>query len=231
MSRILLDLTPLRASPFRAAFAARAVSVVGLGFLIVAVPLQVYELTGSTTGVATITAVVGVSAFAGTLIGGVLADRHDRQRLIVAARAVATAGFAVLALNAVLPAPQLWLIVVCGVVDGMAGGVSGTALTAATPSLVGEDDLPAAGALVALTSDIGAVLGPALGGVLIGLAGIPANYAVCAVTSLVTTLLLTRLPAMAPPPGPRERSTARSPAASGSRAATASWAARSSPAS
>ncbi|WP_405639664.1 enterobactin transporter EntS [Streptomyces uncialis] len=200
MGRLALDLTPLRGRGFRAVFVGRTVAVFGIGFALVAVPLQVYALTGSTARVATVTVAVGAAAFTGTLLGGVLADRFDRGRVIVVARASVGVVFAVLAVNAAAPEPRLWVIYVCGLAEGIADGVSGTALMAATPSLVPKDRLAAAGALMAVTVDLGSVAAPALGGLLVTATGFWGNYAVCAALAVVTTAALSRLPPL-PPPG------------------------------
>ncbi|WP_433654676.1 enterobactin transporter EntS [Nocardia sp. CA-128927] len=195
--KFAIDLTPLRTSrEFRTLFVARTISVFGIGFLMVALPIQVYGLTGSTARVATIATVIGVSAFGGTLIGGALADHFDRRTVIVLARGSATVGFAVLAVNAMLPSPQLWLIFVAGIIDGVAGGVSSTALVAATPGLIPRDKLAAAGALMALTVDLGSMVAPALGGVLIAWADVTVNFWFAAAASLVTTVLIARLDPM-----------------------------------
>ncbi|MFD0776783.1 MFS transporter, partial [Streptomonospora algeriensis] len=86
----LIDLTPLRVSrAFRVVFTARLISVFGLGFALVALPMQVYSATGSSVLVAVVSAVNGASVFGGTLVGGVLADRFPRRRLIVAGRGAA----------------------------------------------------------------------------------------------------------------------------------------------
>ncbi|APE36539.1 MFS transporter [Nocardia mangyaensis] len=197
--KIAIDLEPLRTSrEFRTLFIARTISVFGIGFLVVALPIQVYQLTGSTAQVAMVSAVIGLSAFGGTLIGGVAADRYDRRTVIAGARGAATIGFALLALNAMLPDPQIWAIFVCAVVDGLAGGISATALVAATPGLIPRDKLAAAGALMALTSDLGAMAAPALGGVLIAFAGVTVNYWLAAGASLITTILIARLGPMIP---------------------------------
>ncbi|WP_228789056.1 enterobactin transporter EntS [Nocardia puris] len=197
--RIAIDLDPLRSSrEFRTLFIARAISVLGIGFLMVALPIQVYQLTGSTARIAMVTVVAGAATFGGTLIGGALADRVDRRTVIVVARGAATLGFALLAVNAMLPSPQVWLILACGVIDGAAGGISATALVAAMPGLVPRDKMAAAGALMALTVDLGTMVGPALGGLLIAWAGVAANYWLAAVASLVTTVLIARLDAMPP---------------------------------
>ncbi|GAA5056311.1 enterobactin transporter EntS [Nocardia callitridis] len=195
--KFTIDLEPLRTSrEFRTLFIARTVSVFGIGFLMVALPIQVYDMTGSTTKVATVATVIGLSAFAGTLAGGALADHFDRRLVIVLARGSAMVAFAVLAVNAMLPTPQLWLVFVAGVVDGLAGGVSSTALVAATPGLIPRDKMAAAGALMALTADLGAMASPALGGVLIAWAGVAANFWFAAAASLVTTVLIARLDPM-----------------------------------
>ena len=86
-SALALDLSPLRASrSFRLLFAGRVVSLLGLGMLVVALPVQVYALTGSSLHVAGVNTTLGVTAFAGTLVAGVVADRTDRRRVILWSR-------------------------------------------------------------------------------------------------------------------------------------------------
>ncbi|MEV4154709.1 enterobactin transporter EntS [Nocardia salmonicida] len=192
--KFAIDPTPLRTSPvFRTLFLARTISVFGIGFLVVALPIQVYQLTGSTAQVATVATVIGISAFAGTLVGGTAADHYDRRTVIVASRAAATVGFALLAVNAMLPEPRLWLIFVCAVVDGLTGGISETALVAAMPNLIAPDKLAAGAALMALTADLGSMAAPALAGLLIAWLGVAANFWLAAGASLVTTVLIARL--------------------------------------
>ncbi|WKG08364.1 enterobactin transporter EntS [Nocardia sp. PE-7] len=192
--KFAIDPTPLRTSPaFRTLFLARTISVFGIGFLVVALPIQVYQLTGSTAQVATVATVIGISAFAGTLVGGTAADHYDRRTVIVASRAAATVGFALLAVNAMLPEPRLWLIFVCAVIDGLTGGISETALVAAMPNLIAPDKLAAGAALMALTADLGSMAAPALAGLLIAWLGVAANFWLAAGASLVTTVLIARL--------------------------------------
>ncbi|NMD96037.1 enterobactin transporter EntS [Rhodococcus sp. BL-253-APC-6A1W] len=199
LEKLTIDLDPIRTSrEFRYLFTARVVSLLGLGFLIVAVPVQVYQLTGSTAQVAAVTAVLGITTFAATFVGGVLADRFDRRNVIAIARGTAAVAFALLAVNAYLPEPQMWAIYLISVVDGAAGGISATALMAVTPSLVPRDKLAAAGALMALTADLGSMVGPALGGVVIAAGGVGLAYALAAFTTVITTVCITRLPPLPP---------------------------------
>ncbi|MEO3782583.1 enterobactin transporter EntS [Actinocorallia sp. B10E7] len=196
---MLMDLGPLRDSrPFRNVFIARTVSVFGIGMLAVAVPVQVHEMTRSTAHVGGVAAAEGFALFFGFLWGGVLADRHDRRRLMLIARTVAGLGFALLALNAFLPDPSLAAVYLLAAWDGLATGVSVTALLAATPALTTPDKMVAAGALNALTVRLGSMLSPALGGVTVAAFGVGWNYAAAAFATLATLGLLVGLPALHP---------------------------------
>ncbi|WP_345606299.1 enterobactin transporter EntS, partial [Streptomonospora salina] len=200
----LIDLTPLRVSPaFRVVFTARLISVFGLGFALVALPMQVYSATGSSTLVAVVSAVTGAAVFSGTLVGGVLADRFPRRRLIAAGRAAATAAFTGLALNAVWAhsggaAAGFAVICACAALNGFVGTFSTVALQAAVPGLLPRERLPAAGALLALTGQLGSVAAPALGGAVIAAWGYPAVFGITAAVSALTTVLVLRLPPLVP---------------------------------
>ncbi|MFC9999084.1 enterobactin transporter EntS [Nocardia sp. NPDC127526] len=197
---LLIDTSPLKASRgFRCAFAARLVSVLGIGLLMVALPVQVYQLTGSSLHVAGVTTVTAVALFAGSLAGGVIADRYDRRDVIQWSRSAAGLGFLALGVNALLPDPQLAVIYTAGVVDGLAGGISGSALMALVPQLVGREKLAAAGALTALTSDLGTMITPALAGLLIAETGVgPAFFIAAAATAATVGLIRAIGPSPAP---------------------------------
>lgn len=205
LRRIMIDASPLRSSPaFRRIFLARTISIFGLGMLAVAVPLQIFELTGSTLQVGAAATVEGLCAFAGLLVGGDLADRFDRRRIILVSRMIGGTGFALLAVNAWLPEPSVAAIYVVGGVDGFFGALSVTALMAVTPTLVPRNKLAAAGALNMLTVRLGTMASPALGGVIIAFAGVGWNYACAAAATLLTITLLTGLPPLKPDAaGPR----------------------------
>ncbi|TDC55642.1 enterobactin transporter EntS [Actinomadura sp. KC345] len=199
LRRLVMDIGPLRDSkPFRNVFIARTVSVFGIGMLAVALPVQVYALTGSTVHVGAVAAAEGFALLAGFLWGGVLADRHDRRTLMLRARTAAGIGFVLLAVNAFLPSPSVAALYVLAAWDGLATGVSVTALLAATPSLVAPDKLVAAGALNALTVRLGSMVSPALGGLVVSAFGVGWNYTAAAAGTLGTILLLTGLPPLKP---------------------------------
>nr|BFE28113.1 enterobactin transporter EntS [Actinomadura rugatobispora] len=199
LRRLAMDISPLRSSrPFRNVFIARTVSVFGIGMLMVALPVQVYDMTDSTVHVGAVAASSGFALLVGFLWGGVLADRYDRRTLMLRARTAAGIGFVLLTLNAFLPSPSLAALYVLAAWDGLATGISVTALLAATPALVKPDKLVAAGALNALTVRLGSMLSPALGGMVISAVGVGWNYAAAAAGTLATLFLLTGLPSLKP---------------------------------
>lgn len=79
-----------------------------------------------------------------------------------------------------------------------------TALLAATPALVGRENLMQAGAITMLTVRLGSVISPMVGGLLLATGNVAWNYGLAAAGTFITTLTLLRLPLLPPPPQPRE---------------------------
>lgn len=196
----LFDLRPLRESAaFRRIFIARTISIFGIGMLMVGVPIQVYDLTGSSPMVGLVSALEGGAAIGGMLLGGMLADRYNRKFLILFARTVSGLTFVGLAVNAGLSSPSVPAIIALTVVNGLIGSISIAALLAVVPTLVPKDQLVAVGALNVLSARAGAVLSPALGGLVIATFSVAWNYWVAAIGTAVTVTLLSGLPALNPP--------------------------------
>ncbi|WP_416424934.1 enterobactin transporter EntS [Pseudomonas sp. App30] len=202
---IFLNLSLLRSHPaFRAVFLARLLSLISLGLLAIAMPVQIQALTHSPLQVGLAVTLAGTGMFVGLMFGGVLADRYERRRLILLARSTCGIAFVGLCLNACLAQPSLLAIYALSLWDGFFGAIGVTALLAATPALVGREHMVQAGAISMLTVRIGSILSPLLGGLLISAGGVAWNYGLAAFGTLITVLLLLRLPALPPPPVPRE---------------------------
>ncbi len=202
-SPFMVDFSLLRRNArFRALFLARMMSVFALGILTVAIPVQVLALTGSSLQVGLVVALDGLFLFIGLMIGGVLADRHDRRRQILLGRGLCALGLLGLAASSLLGTPSLLALYLVSSWNGFFAAIGMSALMAAMPGLVGKEDLAAAGALSMLTVRLGAVLGPLAGGLVLT-AGNPGwNYLLAAAGTLATMLPLRRLPRMVPAPGP-----------------------------
>jgi len=195
-----IDTAPLRIPAFRRLFWGVATTMLGQQMTLVAVPYQVFALTGSSllVGVTSVVALVPLIVFG--LLGGAIADAMDRRRLMLITSIGAAVTSGLLALQALLPGGGnlvlLWVLTAC--VSGFAA-VNQPARGAVIPALVGADEVAAANALSMTIRQIAVIVGPLLAGVLIGLGDLFAAYAVDALGFLVAVLLLRGLPTL--PPG------------------------------
>src|SRR3954471_12989206 len=98
-----MDTTPLRVPAYRRLFGGVAATMLGQQMTLVAVPFQVYRLTGSSllVGVTSVVALVPLIVFG--LLGGAIADAMDRRRLMLITSAGSAGTSALLALQAALP--------------------------------------------------------------------------------------------------------------------------------
>ncbi len=99
-----------------------------------------------------------------TLIGGVLADRYDRRRTLLASQYVQMATSAALALLMYFQVVEIWHILVLSFVTGLAQAFGGPAYQSLVPSLVAKKDLPNAVALNSIQFNVARVIGPMLFG-------------------------------------------------------------------
>jgi MFS family permease len=177
MPKLLADITPLRVSrDFRALYAGQLVSFLGSQLTVVAVPVQVFQLTHSSLQVGLVSLAQLGPLIAGSLLGGSVADAYDRRRLLMLMQVLMALTSAGLALNATGRHAALWPLYI---VTSLAAGFSGIerpARAAAVPSVVPREHLPAAYALWQILLQVGAVAGPALAGVLVGTVGLAAVY-------------------------------------------------------
>ncbi|MDT0318453.1 MFS transporter [Streptomyces millisiae] len=190
-ARLAMDLSPLRDSrDFRLLYAGFLGALLGTLMTSVAVAVQVYELTGSAAQLGLVSLARALPMVVGVLVGGVLADRTDRRLLMLATRLPLTLVAAALAVNALLPEPRLWPVYVATGLTGLLAGLGGPAMLAAIPTLVGRERLAAAGALTSASTQLAALVGPAVGGALIAGPGLAACFAVDAAGLLVFSLAL-----------------------------------------
>jgi MFS family permease len=168
-----VDTTPLRTSrDFRLLFLAGTVFYFGAMVSYVAIPYQVYTLTGSNFAVGALGLVELAPLVVFGLYGGALADHVDRRRLLVTT-GVAQAGFtAVLAVNAFRDDPSLWVIFVVSAFLAASSSLQRPSREALMPRTVTHDELPAANALTSLGMQLGVLVGPAVGGLLVAYVGI-----------------------------------------------------------
>jgi MFS family permease len=196
-----MDVGPLRRHrDFRLLFAGRGLSLLGSMVTFVAIPYQLYDLTGSTLLVGLLALAELPPLLVVPFLGGAFADAFDRRRLVWLTELGFLVCSSVLVVNALLPDPQVWALFVLGTAIAALDGLQRPPLDALMPRLVPRDDLVPASALDSFSMNVATVAGPALGGVLIAVAGLPATYAVDVLTFVVSLVLLARMRAVPPPP-------------------------------
>jgi MFS family permease len=192
--RITVDLTALRSSrELRWLVLGNFASGLGTQAGLVALPYQVYVQTRS----ALLTGLLGAAELgplvAMALLGGALADRMDRRRLLALDQIGLVAVPAALCAAALLGSPPLLLLYVLGGLLAGFGALQNVARSAIVPNLVAREEMPAALAVNFGLYQLTMVFGPGLGGLLIGGAGVAAAYAVDAATCLVMIAALRQL--------------------------------------
>src|ERR1044072_5313475 len=169
---------PLRHRDFRLLWSGMCVSLVGCVVFLVALAWQVYELSGGRAAMGMVGIAMTVPTIAFLLVGGALSDRLNRRHLMLAAdgtRMFATAALAVLSLTGAL---EIWHIAALVALYGTGQAFFAPAFDAIVPDLVPEPQLAQANALDQLVRPIALrMLGPAIGGVLVGAAGAGAAFA------------------------------------------------------
>jgi len=199
-ARIVPGLAPLRRSrQYRLLCAGQMTSFAGNMISFVAMPYQAYQLTRSSLVVGLLSVAELAPLVVTALLGGALADRVDRRRLIRASQCFLCGIGAALALNAAAWR-QLWLLFLLAVLGAGLLGVQRPSLEALVPVLLRRDQLPAAAALTGLLGNAVSLAGPLLGGFLIRLGGLPAAYAADSAASVIALLAFARLSAVPPLP-------------------------------
>ena len=201
-ARIAVDVRHLRESrDFRRLWFGTGISAIGSQITTVAIPFQLYEQTRSTFLVGMLGLAALVPLLVVPLYGGALADAVDRRRLLLlsdAALVLVTGGLLV---NALLPESTIWLLFVAEVLGTAAYSFQRPARNATTPRLVPEHRLMAAIAVEDVVSTLARVAGPALAGLLIGVAGLAVAYGVDIATFTASLIAIWLLPPVPPLPG------------------------------
>jgi MFS family permease len=179
--------------------AGQAISEAGSMATFVAVPFQVYELTGSSLAVGLLGVAEFVPVIVLALVGGALADAFDRRRLVQIAEMGAALVAGALLVNSVLADPQVWVLYVCSALMAGFTAIRRPPLDALIPRLVERDELKAASAIQFSLHNLAAISGPAFGGVLIAAAGLGVTYGVDVVSFVLSLLVLTVMRTPPPP--------------------------------
>ncbi len=183
-----IDTTPWRASrDFRLLLGAGTVFYFGAMVSYVAIPYQVYTLTGSNFAVGAIALVELVPLIVFGLYGGALADHVDRRRLLIGCGIAQAVFTGVLAVNAFRDEPSVALIFVVSAFLVSSSAMQRPSREALMPRTVTHAQIPAAQALTSLGMQGGVLVGPAVGGLLVAYVGIGWCFVVDIAALLIAT--------------------------------------------
>ncbi len=187
VERRMRILTPLRHADFRMLWTGMTASLLGDGIFYVALAWQAYELSNTPSALSTIGVAMTVPHVVFLLAGGVVSDRFDRRRVMIAAdlmRAAAVGTMGVLALSGRL---ELWHMLVLSGLFGAGTAFFGPAFDAIVPGLVPDAELNQANSLDQLVRPAALrMVGPALGGWIVASGGAGTAFVVDACTFAVS---------------------------------------------
>ena len=159
----------------------------------VAIPFQIKELTNSYIAVGIVGAIEIIPLILFGLYGGVLADYVDRKKMVWATEAAALVLSGILLLNSLSSEPKVWVIYVMAGLFASVDGLQRPSADAILPRIVGHKDLPAASALMSLRWQMGVIIGPTIGGIVISTVSISAGYGFDVFTFFISLLFLARV--------------------------------------
>jgi len=150
---------------FRLMWVGACTSSIGTWMQIVAQGWLIYRLSHSAFLLALDQFLGGRPIFKKSLIGGVVADRVERRRILLGSQYIQLFSAATLTVLVATSVVQVWEILCLSFVSGFAQAFGGPAYSALIPGLVDREDMPNAIALNSIQFNLAVTVGPALGGV------------------------------------------------------------------
>ena len=195
----------LRYRDYRLLWIGQFVSMIGVQMQTVALAWLVYDLTGSEAQLGGIALARALPTIVLSLFGGTLADQVDRRRLLIVTQSTAAVLLTCLALAVSAGWTSMPLLYGFALATSSAMAFDSPARQALIPALVPRERLTNALTLNVLAFDTAAVLGPSIGGVLIGAFGTAAAFWTNAATYLVVVVVLLLMRSSVAPPSPIRR--------------------------
>ncbi len=173
--------------------AAQLTSVSGDFIVIAALPFAVFSVGGSGAQVGIAFGAGALFEVLAVLFGGVIGDRFQRRAVMVVADVVRFASQGALAIMLILGAAEFWQLLVVQTIQGVGAALFNPAMSGMVPEVIPERRLQDANALLTTAFAAGAMLGPAIAGLLIATGGVGWAFAADAATFLASAGLLARI--------------------------------------
>ncbi|MBS0636302.1 MAG: MFS transporter [Verrucomicrobia bacterium] len=191
---VFIDLGPIKRNVnFRRLYMSQLISMLGSQMTMITIPFQIYGITGSTFETGLVSAVELICLLSTALWGGVIADKYNRRRIIIITEVLMMVVVALMALNATLSTPSIWLIYILAGISSAISGFHRPAIEALTPQLVARDDLSKVSALISAKFVTASLIGPTIAGYLVATVGPASTYLIDAITFGLSLFFLLRI--------------------------------------
>lgn len=199
-----LPVSVLKYRDYRLLWSGQAIVVVGTQMQSVALAWQVYALTGSVVQLGLLGLVRAITLMVASLIGGPMADRSNRRRLLLITQTMMSLQALALAALTYSGVISVWQIFVIGAITSATSAFDGPARQALIPTLIPRDRLTDAMSLNILAMNTARMVGPAIGGVSLALLGAGTTYALHASTFLAVIVALVVMQTRSAAPSTRQ---------------------------
>lgn len=206
---LLRSIRPLATRDYRLLFAAVGIEVFGTGVWTIVMVFQVIALNDSPLALSAVATGMSLGLFVFSMLGGVVADRFSKRRIIITVQGGTAAIMSAVAALSLTGTIELWHVAVASFAMGAGSAFFYPAYSSYLPQVLPPEQLLAANGLEgALRPTLGQGLGPALGGIVVGLF-FPAIGAVIVAASytvaFIITLFLSRREHLDEPVAPEDR--------------------------
>jgi MFS family permease len=195
---MLIDISPLRVSrDYRLLYFGQLISAFGSAISFVVLPVQLYQLTGSTLLVGLLSASEFVLILLMAFVGGAYADFIDKRKVLRLTEVGQTLVTAMLLANALLARPQVWLLFVGAALHAGLAALQRPSFEAMLQKLIPPDLMPSVSALNSLRWNITTIAGPSIAGIILARFGAGVAYSIDLVTfiaSLAAVFLIRAVP-------------------------------------
>jgi len=208
---MLLDISPLRISrDYRLLFFGQLISAFGTAMSFVVLPVQVYQLTGSTLLVGLLSASEFVLILFMAFVGGAYADFIDKRKMLRLTEVGQTLVTLVLVFNATLPRPQVWLLFVCASAHAGLVALQRPSFESLLQKLVPLELMSSVSALNSLRWNVTTILGPSAAGIILARYGASIAYSIDLGTFIASLTAVFLIRAVAAPTQIEERPSLKS---------------------
>ena len=202
---MLIDITPLKISrDYRLLFFGQLISFFGSMMTFIVVPWQMFQLTKSSEMVGYLYLAEFVPMFCLAFVGGALADALDKRKMLRLTEIGQTIVTTILLANSLLARPQIWVLFVAVAIHAGLAAIQRPAFESLIQKIIPNDLMAAVMALNSIRYSVGAIVSPAIAGIIATQLSASIAYTIDLVTFTASLIAVFAI-SVVPPPENAER--------------------------